>query len=116
DPNDEGRDNAQLIVVGLPERPGGKFRLLEKIRVDGDFAAQNAAIKRVAQRYHVTDIGIENSAFGSAVYQQVVKWFPMARKVDYSVIGKAHMVMKAQNLLRDRRLEMPVEWGDVRDA
>jgi len=116
DPNDEGRDNAQLVVVGLPDRPGGKFRLLEKIRVDGDFASQNAAIKRAAARYNVSDIAIENSVFGSAVFQQVVKWFPTARKVDYTVTGKGHMVMKAENLFRARRLEMPVEWGDVRDA
>ncbi len=116
DPNDEGADQAQLIAIAPPDQPGGKFRLLEKQRVDGDFAAQNKAIRAMAARYHVTDIAIENSVFGSAVYQLVVKWFPMARKVDYSVSGKGHMVMKAQNLFRARRIEIPIEWGDVRDA
>ncbi|WP_054530297.1 terminase family protein [Erythrobacter sp. SG61-1L] len=116
DPNDQGRDNAQIMVVAPPDRPGGKFRLLEKQKVDGDFAAQNRALQQMARRYNVTDIAIENSAFGSAVYQQVVKWFPLARKVDYSITGKAHMVMKAQNLLRAGRIEIPIEFGDVRDS
>ncbi|XAI96254.1 hypothetical protein [Microcystis phage Mae-JY29] len=117
DPNDQGRDDAQLMVIAPPETPRGKFRLLEKVRLSGeDYAGQDRAIHRIAMRYNVTDIGIENSAFGSAVYQLVVKWFPMARKVDYSVTGKAHMVMKAQNLFRAGRIEMPIEWGDVRDA
>lgn len=116
DPNDQGRDNAQIMAVAPPERPGGKFRLLEKQKVDGDFAAQNRALQQMARRYNVTDIAIENSAFGSAVYQQVVKWFPLARKVDYSITGKAHMVMKAQNLLRAGRIEIPIEFGDVRDS
>lgn len=117
DPNDQGRDDAQLAVIAPPEKPGGKFRILEKVRIAGqDYAGQDRQIKRVAAKYNVTDIAIENSAFGSAVYQLVVKWFPLARKVDYSVTGKAHMVMKAQNLFRERRIELPIEWGDVRDA
>jgi len=117
DPNDAGRDDAQLAVLAPPEKLGGKFRLLEKVRIAGqDYAGQDRQIRRVAQRYNVEDIAIEDSAFGSAVYQLVVKWFPLARKVSYSVTGKAHMVMKAQNLFRERRLEIPVEWGDVRDA
>lgn len=117
DPNDQGRDDAQLAVIAPPDKPRGKFRILEKVRISGqDYAGQDRQIKRVAARYNVTDIAIENSAFGSAVYQLVVKWFPRARKVDYSVTGKAHMVMKAQNLFRERRIEMATEWGDVRDA
>lgn len=117
DPNDQGRDDAQLAVIAPPEKPGGKFRVLEKVRISGqDYAGQDKQLRRVAQRYNVADIAIENSAFGSAVSQLVAKWFPLVRKVDYSVTGKAHMVMKAQNLFRDGRLEMPSEWGDVRDA
>lgn len=88
-----------------------------RVRLSGkDYAGQSAELKRIAQRYNVTDIAIENSAFGSAVFQLVVVWFPLARKVDYSVTGKAHMVMKAQNLFRAGRIEMPSEWGDVRDS
>lgn len=117
DPNDQGRDDAQLAVIAPPEKSGGKFRILEKIRLSGkDYAGQDRAIQAAARRYNVTDIAIENSAFGSAVYQLVVKWFPLARKVDYSVTGKAHMVMKAQNLFRSRRIEVPIEFGDVRDS
>lgn len=117
DPNDQGRDDAQLAVIAPPDRPGGKFRILEKVRLSGkDYAGQDRAIHDVARRYNVTDIAIENSAFGSAVAQLVVKWFPLVRKVDYSVTGKTHMVMKAQNLFRAGRIEVPIEFGDVRDS
>jgi len=117
DPNDQGRDDAQAAVIAPPEKAGGKFRVLEKVRIGGqDYAGQERQLRRLAQRYNVVDIAIEDSAFGSAVMQLVAKWFPLVRRVSYSVTGKAHMVMKAQNLFRERRIELPIEWSDVRDA
>lgn len=114
DPNDQGQDDAWASAISPPDKPGGKFRILEKKRLQGkNYAGQNAELQLMAMRYNVVDIAIEKSAFGSAVHQLVVDWFPLARLVDYSVTGKAHMVMKAQRLFRDRRIEMPAEWRDV---
>lgn len=114
DPNKQGRDDAALVVVALPDKPGGKFRLLEKIRANGlDYEGQAALIAKVAARYNVVDIAIDTSGHGGAVWQHVAKWFPAARKIDYSVLVKAQMVMKAQNIFRNKRIEIDAGWTDV---
>jgi hypothetical protein len=67
DPNKQGRDDAALAVVAPPEEAGGKFRVLEKLRLNGrDFAGQAEAIREVARRYHVTDISIDTTGHGLA--------------------------------------------------
>src|SRR3546814_478625 len=107
DPNKQGRDDAALAVVALPDRPGGKFRVLEKIRCNGkDFEGQAEEIKRVAARYNVVDIAIDTTAHGLAVWEHVRKWFPTARKIEYSVLVKAQLVMKGQNLLDRKRTRL----------
>lgn len=114
DPNKQGRDDAALAVVALPEKPGGKFRLLEKIRANGlDFQGQADLIKKVAARYNVVDIAIDTSGSGLAVHELVRKWFPMSRRIDYSLAVKGGLVMKGQNIFRNRRIEMDAGWSDV---
>lgn len=114
DPNKQGRDDAALTVTALPEKPGGKFRVLEKIRANGmDYEAQAKLIQDVASRYNVVDIAIDISGHGGAVLQLVKKWFPTARGIEYSILIKAQMVMKAQNLFRNGRLEIDAGWTDV---
>jgi uncharacterized protein YjcR len=114
DPNKQGRDDAALAVVAPPDRAGGKFRVLEKLRFNGlDFEGQAKAIRDVAERYNVEDIAIDTSGSGLAVWEQVIKWFPAARKIDYSVSVKAHLVMKGQNVFRNRRIEFDAGWTDV---
>lgn len=117
DPDKGGRDGAALVVLAAPEKPGGKFRLLEKISLKGmDFEAQAGAIRRVAARYNVVDIGIDTSGAGQAVFELVSKWFPTVRRVDYSVSTKAALVMKGQNVMRKGRFEYDAGWHDVSSA
>ncbi|OHC96379.1 MAG: hypothetical protein A2792_00050 [Sphingomonadales bacterium RIFCSPHIGHO2_01_FULL_65_20] len=114
DPNKQGRDDAALAVVALPDKPGGKFRVLEKIRANNlDFQGQADLIKRTAARYNVVDIGIDTSAHGAAVWELVVKWFPTARKIDYNLAVKGQLVMKGQNVFRKGRIEIDAGWTDV---
>jgi hypothetical protein len=97
DPNKQGRDDAALAVVAPPETPGGKFRVLEKIRLNGrDFAGQAEAIRAVCQRYKVADISIDTTGHGLAVWELVSKWFPLARKIEYSVASKTALVIKGR--------------------
>jgi uncharacterized protein YjcR len=117
DPDKGGRDGAALAILAPPEKQGGKFRLLEKIGLKGlDFEAQNQAIKRVAGRYNIQDIGMDTSGAGDAVYQLVKLWFPNVRRVDYSVSTKSALVLKAQNVMRRGRFEYDSGWHDVSSA
>jgi uncharacterized protein YjcR len=110
-------DEAALVAVAPPLKPGGKFRILEKQRIKGkDFEGQAAAIKDMAQKYRVTRIGIDTTGAGKAVHQLVSKWFPLAEAYHYSVHLKAQMVLKAKNVISAGRLEFDAGWMDVLQA
>lgn len=118
DPNKQGRDDAALVVVAFPEQPGkGKFRILEKHRLNGlDFQGQADFIEQVRQRYNVVDIAIDTTGHGLAVWELVRKWYPTARKIEYSVASKTALVMKGQNVFRKQRIEFDAGWTDVMQA
>lgn len=118
DPNKQGRDDAALIVLAPPEDPGrGKFRVLEKYRLNGrDFQGQADFIKEIAGRYNVTDIAIDTTGHGQAVFELVSNWFPLARRIEYSVASKTALVMKAQNVFRAGRIEFDSGWTDLMQA
>lgn len=118
DPNKQGRDDAALAVLAPPEQLGiGKFRLLEKYRLNGlDFRGQADFIERVADRYNVTDISIDTTGHGLAVWELVSAWFPMVRRIEYSVASKTALVIKGQNVFRSQRFEFDAGWTDVMQA
>lgn len=118
DPNKQGRDDAALVVVAPPEQAGvGKFRVLEKHRLNGrDFAGQADFIKAVASRYRVTDIAIDTTGHGLAVWELVKNWFPGARKIEYSVASKTALVVKAKNVFLHHRIEFDAGWSDLMAA
>ena len=110
----QGGDGAGLVVIAPPDRAGGKFRGLERHRLKGmDFEAQAAFIRTITQRYNVQHIGIDVSGLGQAVYQLVIQFFPLVRKITYSPDVKSLMVMKAQNVIDKGRLEFDAGWVDL---
>lgn len=118
DPNKQGRDDAALIVVAPPENAGkGKFRVLDKYRLNGrDFQEQADFIREVAGRYNVTDISIDTTGHGDSVRQLVANWFPTVRKIEYSVATKTALVIKAQSVFRAGRIEFDAGWNDLMQA
>lgn len=119
DPNKQGRDDAALAIIAPPDRAGiGKFRILDKYKLNGlDYQGQADRIRQLAKVYNVTDIAIDvTGGHGQAVYEIVSKWFPQARKIEYSLSSKAAMVIKAQNLFRSGRVEFDQGWTDVLQA
>lgn len=118
DPNKQGRDDAALAIIAPPDQPGkGKFRVLEKLRLNGlDFQGQADAIEQVAKRYNVADIAIDTTGHGLAVWELVRKWFPAVRKVEYSLASKTALVLKGQNVFRAQRIEFDSGWVDVLQA
>lgn len=119
DPNaseSQTADDAALVVVAPPQKPGGKFRVLEKQRLKGlDYEGQANAIKLMAAKYNVTRIGIDTTGAGDSVYKVVLKWFPTAHAYKYSVPLKTALVLKAKNVITSGRLEFDSgkQWIDV---
>jgi uncharacterized protein YjcR len=112
----EDGDNAALVIALPPKVPGGKFRLLEKHQMRGDFQEQDNLIKSIFAKYNVTYFGLDATGVGAGVYQLVKKWFPTVTKIEYSLEAKMALVMKAQNVIRKGRLEMDIGWSDVVQA
>lgn len=115
DPNEsEKGDDAALVAIAPPRVPGGKFRLLERVRMRGfEFDDQNRAIKAMAAKYNVTHIGIDKKGVGAAVYQLVKQWFPTVVGIEYSVVVKTRMVLHTKNIITRRRFEYDAGWHDV---
>lgn len=110
-------DDAALVAVAAPDKPGTKFRVLEKKRLKGlDFAAQADAIKAMCGKYRVRRIGIDTTGVGKAVHQLVAKFFPMAEAINYSVQTKTALVLKAKNVISSGRLEFDAGWLDMMAA
>lgn len=113
----EDGDNASCVVVAPPIGPKGKFRILEKLQWKGkDFEAQAAEIRKLTRKYRVTEIAIDGTGMGTAVHQLVIKFFPQARRIDYSALVKTQMVLKAKNVFAKRRIEFDAGWRDLAAA
>lgn len=105
DPSNTG-DSAALVVVAPPAVKGGKFRVLERHQFKGaDFAAQAEFIRKTCERYNVAHIGIDTSGLGVGVFQLVRQFRPDAVGYTYSVELKTRMVLKAQDVIGNGRLE-----------
>lgn len=110
-------DNASVVVVAPPAVDGGKFRILEKLFVNGqDFQEQANRIETLTRRYNVVHIGIDTTTIGAGVYEMVRRFFPQARAITYSVEVKTRMVLKTKQLVTRRRLEFDAGWTDVAAA
>lgn len=113
----EDGDNASCVVVAPPTGPKGKFRVLEKFSWRGkDFEAQATEIRKLTRKYRVSEIAIDGTGMGAAVHQLVVKFFPTARRIDYSPSVKGQMVLKAKNVFAHRRIEFDAGFKDLAAA
>jgi uncharacterized protein YjcR len=107
-------DDAAMVIVAAPKTPTGKFRVLEKHRMKGlGFAEQAAKIVAQLDRYNVSFIGIDTTGCGASVWQLVVKKFPSAKRIDYSVPVKTQMVLKAKSVMQAKRLEFDQGARDI---
>ncbi|WP_262985020.1 terminase large subunit domain-containing protein [Delftia tsuruhatensis] len=111
DPSHTG-DSAGLVVLAPPDKPGGKFRVLERMQFKGsDFEGQAEVIRQMTEKYNVAHICIDSTGLGQGVLQIVKKFFPAVKSLQYSVEVKTRLVMKAQSLMRAGRFEF--DSGDV---
>lgn len=110
----EGSDDAGLIVALKPEKKGGVFRLLERIRLKGaSYEAQATAIEAITKKYNVVHLEMDVGGVGSAVAELVRKFYPALIEVDYSPEMKRMMAYKAREIINAGRLQFDDEWDDL---
>ncbi len=107
-------DSAGCVVVAPPAAPGGPFRVLERHQFRGlDFEEQAREIEKLTQKYSAAYIGIDTTVIGAAVHQLVLQFYPGACAINYSIEVKARMVLKAQNVMGNGRLQFDAGWVDL---
>ena len=104
------------MIALPPDGPSGKFRLLEKHQLRGDFQEQAEFIIARLARYNCTYFGIDANGVGAAVHQLLIGKVRGLTKIDYSLEAKTSMVMKAQHSFQRRRVEFDGGWMDLASA
>lgn len=100
-------DSGGVSVTVPPLVPGGKFRTIETIQVQGlEFEEQAKVIENLTFKYNVQHIGIDvTGGNGEAVYQIVKKFFPMAVPYTFNLASKRALVLKMLHIIRAGRWE-----------
>lgn len=112
----EDGDNAALVIALPPDGPTGKFRLLERHQIKGDFQAQAEFVLARLRRYNCTYLGIDKKGVGAAVYQLLVGKMRGVVAIEYSLETKTAMVMKGQHSFARQRIEFDRGWIDLQSA
>jgi uncharacterized protein YjcR len=108
------RDSAAICVLAPPETPNGKFRVLEKIILNNqNWAFQADVIKTLTKKYNVEYIGIDTTGPGTGVYERVLEFFPNATAIYYSHEMKTKLVLKAQEIISQKRIEWDEQHTDI---
>lgn len=111
---DDG-DGAGLVAISPAKNNRGKHRVIERARLFGkDFEQQAEEIFKFCRRYNVTFIGMDTTGLGDAVAQLVDKRKPgLVKRFTYSVDSKYKLVIKAQHVIDNDRLEFDSEMIDL---
>ncbi|BES69717.1 terminase ATPase subunit family protein [Marinobacter nanhaiticus D15-8W] len=108
------RDGACIVVVAPPLKAGGKFRIVERIALHNcAWQYQAQTIKDLCERYRVEYIGVDVTGPGSGVFEQVQRFFPAATAITYSPQMKTRLVLKAQQVVLEGRVEWDASWSDI---
>lgn len=109
----KSRDGAAVVVIALPRTPGGKFRIIEKIDMQGDSKAQANIIETLTEKYNVEHMEIDETGMGLALAERLSAIYPGVRRVTYDLSTKHLLVMKTLEIIKARRLEIDAgarEW------
>lgn len=111
------RDDASCVVIAPPEQPGGTFRILEKHSWrNQSYTHQAAQMRKLTERFNVQHIGIDTTGVGIGVYDMVKDFYPRATSIHYSLEAKSMLVLKAQDVVRSKRIQWDAGWHDVAAA
>lgn len=109
-------DKSTVVIVAPPQKPGGKFRVLEKINVRGSWLAQAEAIRELTHKYNIQFMGIDRTGPGNGVFEMVQAFYPRALGIDYNLDTKTRLVLKMQSLVEGQRIEWDAEHTDIPQA
>jgi len=108
------RDNSTIVVIAPPLKPGGKFRVLEKLSWRGrNIQYQAKRMKELTEKYNVQYIGIDVTGMGLGVHDLVKDFYPRVTAIHYNIDNKTQMVVKALDIVANDRLRWDAEHKDI---
>lgn len=111
------RDDASFVVLLPPLRESEKIRVIERHKwVNKSYIWQAERIKEITQKYRIDHMGIDVTGPGIGVFEQVRVFCPIATPINYSVQSKAQLVLKAQEVMEQNRLEWDAAETDIAHA
>ena len=110
-------DGAEVVVLATPSSLRGAFRVIEKLKMRGTPWPQQAdMIKELWTQYRVEYIGIDTTGQGSGVFEMVQKFYPAVTGIYYTLESKTRLVLKAQSVINDKRLQWDAGASDIAAA
>lgn len=109
-------DQSTVVVIAPAVGKTNKFRILEKIKLKGNFAYQANRIKDLTEKYNVTQIAIDSTGPGLGVFEEVQAFFPYAKSIHYSLDIKTTLVLKAIDTIESRRIEWDASHTEIAQA
>ncbi|MGI1677561.1 MAG: terminase family protein [Cellvibrionaceae bacterium] len=109
-------DRSSVVVLAPPNNEKGKFRVLEKIQLTGNFRYQASQIKSLTEKYNVEFIGVDCTGPGLGVFEQIQQFFPRVTAIHYSLESKNRLVLKAMDLIENGRIEWDAEHKEIPHA
>lgn len=111
------RDDASFVILMPPLQPGGKFRVIKRLKwVNKSYPYQADQIRDLCSRFNFSYMGIDTTGPGIGVFDTVKNFFPQATPIHYSVSNKTHMVLKAQEVIESNRIEWDENATDISHA
>lgn len=109
-------DKSSVVVVAPPDTIDGKFRILEKIKLQGNWQYQANRVIDLLDRYNVKYIGIDRTGPGDGVYQAVKEKFRRTEGIHYGLNTKTELVLKAIDVISSGRIEWDAEHTEISQA
>ncbi len=107
-------DGAEIAVLAPPATVRGAFRVFEKLRLKGvPWQQQADVIRELCGQYRVEHMGIDTTGQGSGVYEMVQVFFPAVTGIYYTLETKTRLVLKAQQVIEDGRLQFDAAASDI---
>ncbi len=111
------RDDASFVVLLPPQKEGDKIRTLERHTWKGkSYLWQVGRIRELHDKYRFQHMGIDVTGPGQAVLENVRLFCPVAMPITYSVATKAALVLKALEVMEQKRLAWDAAQTDISHA
>jgi uncharacterized protein YjcR len=111
------RDDASFVVLLPPQKEGDKIRILERHTWKGkSYLWQVGRIRELCEKYRFIHLGIDVTGPGQAVLENVRLFCPVAMPLTYSLMSKAALVLKAQEVIDEHRLAWDAAQTDIAHA